>query len=90
MIKRKGNHLLLPLGIFDQLEVRHHLPFELLRKNLVGYVCFNMVWILYKEEELLIRVPFARNRLWFRAIVSDPEFSAVSKLPQIYINRRGE
>lgn len=85
MIRRKGNSLVLSSDIFDQLEVQYHFPFEILKKKLVGYVYSGVVYLLYEEEKALIRVPFARNRLWFRAIISDPEFSALSQLPQIYI-----
>ena len=85
MIRRKGNNLVLTSDIFDQLEVRHHFPFEVLKKNPIGYVYLDMVYLLYEEEKALIRVPFARNRLWFKAIASDPGFSALSKLPQIYV-----
>lgn len=85
MIRRKGNNLVLTSDIFDQLEVRHHFPFELLKKNPAGYVCLDIVWLLYTEERVLIRVPFARNRLWFKAMVSDPEFAVLSELPQIYV-----
>ena len=89
MIRRKGNSLVLSSDIFDQLEVRHHFPFEVLQKNPVGYVYLNIVYLLYLEDKALIKVPFARNRLWLQAIASDPGFSALSKLPQIYVvNKR--
>lgn len=85
MIRRKGNSLVLSSDVFDQLEVRYHFPFEVLKKNLVGYAYLGVVYLLYEEDKALIKVPFARNRLWFKAIASDPEFSALSKLPQIYV-----
>jgi len=85
MVRRKGNQLVLSLDIFDQLEIRHHFPFDVLKRNPIGYVNFDMVYLLYEEGKALVKVPFARNRLWFRAMVSDPEFSVLSKLPQIYV-----
>lgn len=85
MIRRRGNSLVLSEDIFKQLETRHHFPFELLNKDLAGYVYHGVVYIIYREREALIRVPFARNRLWYRAIMSDPGFSVLSRLSQIYI-----
>ena len=65
MIRRKGNSLVLTSDIFDQLEVKYHFPFDVLKKNPVGYIYLDIIWLLYIEEKALIRVPFARNRLWY-------------------------
>ena len=85
LIRRRGNNQVLSADIFSQLETRHHFPFEVLSKKLVGFVCVNMIYLLYEDGPTLIKVPFARNRLWFRAIISDPGFSALSQLPQVYV-----
>ena len=86
MIKQREGSYYVALGIFNQIKVRHHFPIELLNKNPLGYVVYGIIWIIYKENEAFIRVPFAKNRLWFKAMASEPEFYAVSKLPQIYLN----
>lgn len=88
MIRRKGNSLVLTKDIFGQLETRYHFPFEMLKKNPIGYVCLDIVYLLYEDERALIKVPFARNRLWFRAMVSEPEFAVLAKLPQVYVVSR--
>lgn len=85
MIKRKGNQLMLAPDLFGQLEARYHFPSDLLKKKLIGYVCLGIVYILYEDERYLIRVPFARSRLWFRAMTSEPELAVLARLPQIYI-----
>lgn len=85
MIGRKGNSPVISPGVFKQLESRFHFPFEVMKKDVIGYVCTDMVWLLYREGEALIRTPFARNRLWFKAIISCPEFAALTRLPQIYL-----
>ena len=86
MIKKRENSYYMTLGIFNQTEVRHHFLSDLLNKNPLGYVVRGVIWIIYKENEAFIRVPFAKNRLWFKAMTSEPELYAVSKLPQIYLN----
>ena len=73
-------------GLWRQLEVRHHFPFDLLKKNIKGYVDDgSAIWLLYEEAGRWIRVPFARNRKWFEAMVSEPEMVAFRELPQIYV-----
>jgi hypothetical protein len=86
MIKNREGSYYLTEGIFRQIEAKYHFPYELLNKKLLGYVLRNIVWIIYKENEAFIKVPFARNRVWFKAMLTDPELCAMAKLPQIYIN----
>ncbi len=85
MIGKRGNFLVMAPGTFQQLEIKHHFPFDLLKKKIIGYISLGMIWILYEEKESIIRTPFARNRKWFKAITSDPEFAVLARLPQIYV-----
>jgi hypothetical protein len=85
MIGKRGNSWVIASGTFDQLEIKSLFPFDLMKKKVVGYVNSNMIWVLYEEDEKIIKVPFARNILWFRAIASEPEFMALKQVPQIYI-----
>ena len=85
MIGKRGNSLVIAPGVFAQLEVNQLFPFDLMKKKIIGYVNSDMIWVLYEEDEKLIKVPFARNKLWLRAIVSEPEFAALKQMPQIYV-----
>ena len=85
MIGKKGGVWAMVSGAFTQLEVKHLFPFDLMKKEVEGFVDYGIIWIIYKEEENLVRVPFARNRKWFEAMVSEPEMVAFRELPQIYV-----
>ena len=85
MIGKRGNSLVIAPGTFDQLEVKSLFPFDLMKKKVLGYVNLSTIWILYEEDGKIVKVPFARNILWFRAITSEPEFTALKQVPQIYI-----
>lgn len=85
MIGKKGNSPVISPAVFNQLESRYHFPFEVMKKDVVGYICTDMVWLLYREGEALVRTPFARSRSWFKAIISDPEFAALRQVSQIYV-----
>jgi len=85
MIGKRGNFLVMAPGTFQQLEVKHHFPFDLMKKKVLGYVNMEKVWVLYEEDGKIIKAAFARNMRWFGAMVSDPEFTALRQVPQIYI-----
>lgn len=85
MIGRKGNCLAISPDAFRQLEIKRHFPYEVLSKKILGYISLGVIWLIYEERDKLIKVPFARNRKWFDAIVSDVEFAVIGRLPQIYV-----
>ena len=85
MISKKGNVWAIAPGAFSQLEVKHLFPFDLMRKEIVGFADYGIIWIIYKEEENFIRVPFARNRKWFIAMTSEPEMAILGRVKQIYV-----
>lgn len=85
MIGKRGNSLVIAPSTFDQLETRSLFPFDLMKKKVIGYINLNIIWVLYEEDEKIIKVPFARSILWFRVIASEPEFMALKQVPQIYI-----
>jgi len=85
MIGKKGFVSAIAPGAFSQLESKFHFPFDLMRKRILGYVNLGVIWILYEEEEQIIKVPFARNKKWFEAIISEPEFAALRNLKHIYV-----
>jgi len=85
MIGKKGNSPTITPSVFAQLEQKYMFPFDLMQKKILGYVYVAAVWMIYEEEGKLFRVPFAKNLYWLRAIMSEPEFSALRQLPQIYL-----
>jgi len=85
MIGKRGNSWVIALSTFDQMEVKSLFPFDLMKKKVLGYINLDAIWVLYEEDEKIIKVPFARNILWFRAMVSEPEFAALKQVHQIYI-----
>ena len=85
MIGKRGNFLVMAPGTFQQLEVKYHFPFDLMKKKVLGFVSMEKLYILYEEGEKIVKTPFARNMKWFKAIVSEPEFAALRQIPPVYI-----
>jgi len=86
LIKMKGDIPSISPERFVQHPVEYYQPLELLRKEMIGYCVFNNIyWVLVKEDEGYVRVPFARSLIWFKALTSDPEFICIRKLPLLYI-----
>jgi hypothetical protein len=85
MIGKRGNVLVMAPGTFEQLRTEYLFPVQLMKKQILGYAVSDKIWIIYQDEREMVRVPFARNRKWFQAMLSEPEFAAFGKLPQIYI-----
>jgi len=85
MIGQKGNCFALPPSAFKQLRVKRLLLFDLMKKKLIGFVIYNVVWILYEEGNEMFKVPIARNMKWYEAIKSELEFAVLEELKQIYI-----
>lgn len=71
--------------VFSQFEKRFLFPHDLLGKKLLGYADFGCVWVVYDEGGQIYRVPFAKNRTFFRAIVDALGLEVIGVLPQIYI-----
>ena len=71
--------------IFDQFEKKFLFPHDLLGKKLLGYADFDCIWVLYEEGGGIYKVPFAKNRAFFKCIVSALGLEAIGNLPQIYI-----
>jgi hypothetical protein len=90
-VKGKGDMLAISPERFNQHSIKYYLPWDLLKKEILGYCVYkNYYWLLVCEESgehsaKYARVPFSRNKEWFLALTSEPEFKAIRKLPQIYI-----
>lgn len=91
LFKVKGGVITLHPGRFYQMENKRLIPYEVLKKRVLGYAIIeDKFWLICKEgDDKYIRVPFARNKIWFDAITSEPEFASIAKLPQIYITGVG-
>ena len=83
--KKYGEDIVLAAGRYNQITVKNSLPHCLLKKDLIGYVNIGLHWIVYREEGKLFKSFFAKNSLWFKALTSEPEFTAIKELPQIYL-----
>ena len=85
LIKQKGGVFALSPERFCQIPVKHLQPYDILRKEMLGYAISGFYWVIAKDDENYVRVPFARNEFWFKALTSDVEYSCIARLPQIYI-----
>lgn len=87
LLKMKGETLTLAPHRFDQMQAKYYLAWVLLKKQILGYAVINgWYWLIVRDSEgVYVKVPFARNEVWFRALTSDPEFMSIAQLPQIYI-----
>lgn len=83
--KNYGKDLVLAANRYNQIEIKHLMPYSLLKKELIGYVNEGLHWIIYREGDRLYKTFFAKNNLWFRALTSEPEFLSIQELPQIYL-----
>jgi len=90
MIKFKGDCLTLHPTRFNQMKARYYQPWKIAKTPLVGYANINgFYWLIARENEDLIRVPFAKNEAWFEALTSDQDWFFIRALPQIYITGVG-
>lgn len=86
IMKYLGGSLTITAGRFNQLEIKRVTPHTLLKMKMAGYVYSNIVWVICKSgENTFVRVPFAKNKLWFDAFTSEVEFASIKELPQIFI-----
>ena len=85
LIKNYDGTLVLRPGRWEQMEVRAMPLHDLINKEMLGWVKTNIYWVLIWHNERYFKVPFARNKLWFMALTSDPEFAPIRELSQIYI-----
>jgi hypothetical protein len=87
IIKKLGQTSTIPRVRFDQFMIMVIQPHELLKQKMIGYVDAGTFWIVCHGEkgEMFMRVPFARNRLWFDALTSEDEFLCIRGLPQMYL-----
>jgi len=87
LIKMKGDCPCIAPHRFFQFPKRAVIFHTLLKMDMLGYVIYDgRYWVLCREGDgSYIRVPFARNETWFLALISEPEFEAIGKLPQIFV-----
>ena len=90
IIKTKGECLTLHPNRFAQMKTKYYQPWKIAQTPLVGYANINgFYWLIAKEDEDFIRVPFAKNEAWFDALTSDMDWIFIKRLPQIYITGIG-
>lgn len=88
MIKLKGGDTpCLAPERFLPMEVKRLMPFEIIKKDILGWANWNGIyWLIIREGDgKYIRVPFAKNKKWFDAMLSEIEFAPISELCQIFI-----
>lgn len=86
VIKKLGSSTTIPAGRFEQFMIMVLPPQDLLKRKVIGYVDYDIFWVICEESRgEFLRIPFARNRAWFDALTSEPEFVFISALPQMYI-----
>lgn len=87
LIKKKGDAYTLSPERFKQFSIKYYTQFNLMKKDLLGYAIVNGIyWVICREGDgVYSKVPFAKNNLWWEALVSELEFAAIGKLPQIFI-----
>ena len=85
LIKDYDGTLVLRPGRWNQMETKVMPLHNLIHKEMLGWVRTNIYWILIWDNEKYFKVPFARNKLWFMALTSEPEFIAIRELDQIYL-----
>lgn len=87
LVKRKGDAYCLAPERFIAMQVKRLLAHELVKTEMLGYCNVKGVyWIVCRESAgKYFRAPFARNKMWFDALTSEPEFCGIKNLPQIFI-----
>jgi hypothetical protein len=56
---------------------------ELIKKKMIGYVNRGIFFVIYWENDKYYKCFFAKNRLWFNALINDVELISIKELPQI-------
>ena len=95
LIKMKGDSYALAPERFFQMRIAIRVHSNIILDKWLGYV--NMpddlqcqYWLIMKTKNKgYLRYPFAKNHKWWDAITSEPQFSAIADLPQIYITGLG-
>ena len=90
ILKVKGDCLTLHPIRFNQMKAKFYQPWKIAKTPLIGYANINgFYWLVAKEGQEFIRVPFAKNEQWFDALTSDMDWVFIRRLPQIYITGVG-
>ena len=75
IIKLKGDCLTLHPNRFSQMKAKFYQPWKVINTPLIGYANLNgFYWLIAKESDEFIRVPFAKNNEWFEALTSDKDW----------------
>jgi len=87
LIKIKGDALSIAPERFNQMETRYYQPWKFIKLHILGYVVTEngFYCLIVKENDKHLKIPFARNKEWFQALISEPEFNFIQDLPQIYV-----
>jgi hypothetical protein len=85
ILKEYPDGYVLPEKRYNQIKPKTVQPYQLLSRDLIGYVWNNGCWIIYREEDQYYKSFFAKNMLWFNAMTTGSQFALIGKLPQIYV-----
>jgi hypothetical protein len=88
LIKAKGiNQYCLSPDRFNQLGTKVMTHYLLLKKNMIGYCAWQGIYwvIIIDDNGEFLKVPFAKNEAWFKALTSELEMLPIAELTRIYI-----
>ena len=85
MLDYRKNSPVFARHVFVQFEREFRFPHDLLGEELLGYVDYGCIWVIYEKDRKIYKVPFAKNREFFNCIVSALGLELIRSLPQIYI-----
>ena len=87
LFKQKGKVWSITPERFGQLPSKLFQPWAIRRIEIIGYSVTQdgMHWLIAEFDNGYVKIPFAKNRLWFDAFSSEVEFAFIRDLTQIYV-----
>ncbi len=83
ILKKYNDGYVLPAIRYRQFVPKSVQMHKLITMRMIGWVRDNGYWIICREDERYIKVFFAPNDVWFRALCTIPVLAVVKDLPQI-------
>ena len=85
ILKKYEDGYVMPELRYSQIQTKILLPYQLLIRELVGFVRVDSAyWIVYREGNAYFKTFFAKNALWWKAITSELEYRVIGMLRQIH------
>jgi len=85
ILKKYDDGFVLPLIRYRQMEMRFIQLHDLFKFKIIGYINDGYYFLLAVDKDNYFKIPFARNKKWFEALMTEEMFVPLRDIPQIYV-----